>query len=487
MVWLSMTVLALAAGSGDVILYDFYADYCGPCKAMHPTVERLSHMGYPVQQVDITRNRALAREYRVQSIPCFVLVVDGQEAGRVVGATSLSRLQSMFHQAGYQPGNTRRGRSQTQLASHETSVPQIRPGQAAPQSFPAPPAAPSQPRQTPQPPSRPPAKNLSDADVAGTPISRALRASVRLKIEDPDGFSWGSGTVIDARDSEALVLTCGHVFRDSKGQGKVTVDFFGPNSPKGLSGQVVTYDLKRDVALVQVNTPYRLVAARVAPPNYAVDKGHKVVAIGCPHGNDPVMQASQITSKNKFLGPPNLQVAGQPVQGKSGGGLFSEDSLVIGVCNAADPEDNEGLYAAIESIHAILDQAQLAEVYQPQNPVASLASNAIPSAPAKRGQIKQASFEVGSEPPLRIVNPAGNDDAPTTLANWPARGRLASGETEVICIVRDKNAPDRTKVIVIDRASPELFEQLSRESQRGGSLPSLQRASQQNVNWKGGR
>ncbi len=44
---------------------------------------------------------------------------------------------------------------------------------------------------------------------------------------------------------------------------------------------------------------------------------------------------------DKFLGPPNLQVAGAPVQGRSGGGLFNKDGLVIGVCNAADPEDNE--------------------------------------------------------------------------------------------------------------------------------------------------
>src|SRR5207248_11561214 len=46
----------------------------------------------------------------------------------------------------------------------------------------------------------------------------------------------------------------------------------------------------------------------------------------------------------------NVQVAGQPVVGRSGGGLFSADGMVIGVCNAAEPVDREGLFAALGSI-----------------------------------------------------------------------------------------------------------------------------------------
>ena len=71
-----------------------------------------------------------------------------------------------------------------------------------------------------------------------------------------------------------------------------------------------------------------------------------------------------MASKNKFLGPPNVQVEGLPVEGRSGGGLFSKDGMVVGVCNAADPADQQGLYAALGSIYSELDKNKLGFVYQ---------------------------------------------------------------------------------------------------------------------------
>ena len=46
-----------------------------------------------------------------------------------------------------------------------------------------------------------------------------LAATVRLRVEDAQGRSFGTGTIIDARSGEALVITCGHLFRESKGKG----------------------------------------------------------------------------------------------------------------------------------------------------------------------------------------------------------------------------------------------------------------------------
>ena len=75
-----------------------------------------------------------------------------------------------------------------------------------------------------------------------------LAASVRLRVEDPQGHSCGSGTIIDARaGGEALVLTCGHLFRDSKGTGKIEVDVYGPAPAVRVPGRLVAYDLERDV------------------------------------------------------------------------------------------------------------------------------------------------------------------------------------------------------------------------------------------------
>src|SRR4029077_13611084 len=82
---------------------------------------------------------------------------------------------------------------------------------------------------------------VSDADL--------LAASVRLRVEDPQGHSCGSGTIIDALPGgEALVLTCGNLFRDSQGRDKVEVDVFGPAPAAHLVGRVVSFDLERDVA-----------------------------------------------------------------------------------------------------------------------------------------------------------------------------------------------------------------------------------------------
>ena len=49
-----------------------------------------------------------------------------------------------------------------------------------------------------------------------------------------------------------------------------------------------------------------------------------------------------------------------PQVGRSGGGLFTADGLVIGVCSAADRQQHEGLYASLGAIHAELEHAGLA-------------------------------------------------------------------------------------------------------------------------------
>ncbi len=81
------------------------------------------------------------------------------------------------------------------------------------------------------------------------PDAKLIAASVRLRIEDPNGNSCGSGTIIDARGGDALILTCGHIFRDSQGKGKIDVDLFGPYAGQRVTGQLISYDLKRDVGL----------------------------------------------------------------------------------------------------------------------------------------------------------------------------------------------------------------------------------------------
>ncbi len=106
-----------------------------------------------------------------------------------------------------------------------------------------------------------PARQLTSPDWAGASDSSdrlhaaLVAATVRLRIKDSSGQSSGSGTIIDARRGEALILTCGHLFRDSQGKGPIEVDLSGPGGPERLPGRLIHYDLQRDLALVAIATP----------------------------------------------------------------------------------------------------------------------------------------------------------------------------------------------------------------------------------------
>jgi S1-C subfamily serine protease len=284
-------------------------------------------------------------------------------------------------------------------------------------------------------------------------VERLLAATVRIRIDDGKGKSVGTGTIVDAREGEALVLTCGHIFRDSDGKGRITVDLYGEGAPKEVPARVVGYDLESDVGFLTFRPGVVVTSARIAPPGHSVRSGDPVVNIGCNHGDDATARVSRITTIDKFLGPPNFQVAGQPVQGRSGGGLFSAEGYVIGVCNAADPEDDEGLYAAVAAIHAELNQAGLAKFCLPSE---SIAVAPPPNLPSRMPSI-------GSADPHAATVPTSS-----TMPNAPAAVNSAAIElgganagTEVVCIIRTKNDPQgQGRVVVLEQPSPELLKQL---------------------------
>jgi hypothetical protein len=196
-----------------------------------------------------------------------------------------------------------------------------------------------------------------------------VASSVRIRVDDPAGRSFGTGTIVDSRSGEALIITCGHLFRDSKGQGPVTVDLFtaGPNGARTIgqiSGQVISYNLDRDIGLVSIKPGHPVRVAKIAPAQLTVQRGDHVTSVGCDHGGDPTALASWVTATNRYKGAPNIESNGAPAEGRSGGGLFTTDGTLVGICFAADYEGNEGLYKSLDTIHDELDRVGLSFVYQ---------------------------------------------------------------------------------------------------------------------------
>ncbi len=81
------------------VLVDFFAQWCGPCKSMGPVVDRLSNEITPqgkVCKLDIDEDSELAMQYKVASVPTFMLFHNGQPIATHVGTCSQDELMQMF-------------------------------------------------------------------------------------------------------------------------------------------------------------------------------------------------------------------------------------------------------------------------------------------------------------------------------------------------------------------------------------------------------
>jgi thioredoxin 1 len=82
--------------SDTPVLVDFYADWCGPCKAMGPAIQEV---GKEVEgkarviKVNIDKNQAAAMQYNVRAVPTFIIFKNGQQVWRHSGMIDKSSLE----------------------------------------------------------------------------------------------------------------------------------------------------------------------------------------------------------------------------------------------------------------------------------------------------------------------------------------------------------------------------------------------------------
>ncbi len=69
---------AVLAASGDVELLHFSAPWCHACQESEPAVQQLERDGFPVRHFNVDDRPDLARRFRVQTVPSFILVSNGQ-------------------------------------------------------------------------------------------------------------------------------------------------------------------------------------------------------------------------------------------------------------------------------------------------------------------------------------------------------------------------------------------------------------------------
>ena len=70
----------------ELVLVDFHADWCGPCKMLEPTVESIAAgTDAAVAKVDIDDHQGIAREFGVQGVPALYLFAGGEASQRWVG------------------------------------------------------------------------------------------------------------------------------------------------------------------------------------------------------------------------------------------------------------------------------------------------------------------------------------------------------------------------------------------------------------------
>lgn len=81
-----------------LVLVDFYADWCGPCKMLSPVLEQINRENDDIKvvKVNIDDSRRIASYYQIQSIPTLVLLRDGEFINRIIGFNPKKKIEEFI-------------------------------------------------------------------------------------------------------------------------------------------------------------------------------------------------------------------------------------------------------------------------------------------------------------------------------------------------------------------------------------------------------
>ncbi|MCR9197468.1 MAG: trypsin-like peptidase domain-containing protein [Planctomycetaceae bacterium] len=490
----------------DVLLLDFYASYCQPCRDMVPVLQRMAKDQYPIRKVDIEHQPELSRRFKVTRIPTLIILVEGREAKRFTGLTSEDQLRAAMNDARQQL----QARRADQRRDAVVREPRPEPADVASAAA----SAEEEPGgfrglidrmkrglggQTPS--SDPDYRGQSPELNALSTADAAMESTVRVRLIDGNMRDFGTGTIVHSDKGQSTILTCAHIFKGVSGKAAVVVDVFRDGEVLKYPATVVGGDHNSDVAFLTIQNASPLPTSPIAQ-QLVLRPNDPVFSIGCNNGDLPTRLNMNVVEINRYEGPENVVCTLDPVQGRSGGGLFNTSGELVGVCSGAFRKEKQGLYSGVQPVLQLADRSGLD--YLIKRPTESFSQPAADSLIAADPTNPFAEDDAMLEEMMAEATPGftdfdnsaapsfgglGNADpavptagpADTTVGGLPdpfataALPSIATTQpTEVTVIIDSKDPAKGKRVIVIPRPSPWLLELLTGEPNSG--QPSGRRA-----------